>query len=570
MKKLKYNLFVLSHMNKSNRKFETISYIFLIFILYWLFGNRPIVALPWQIIDDGLYLNQAESILKWIYGGFRGPWLGEYEPYLLSKAPMYAIFLALINGLGLPLRIIEFAMLVALPFMFKWAWKPILPKMSNLTFWIITLIIVAQPQLWFSLRLERNTLNTILVISCLISVCGYVIRAIKKFPMKYQRHWAILIGSTFALCYLNREEAFWLGIIVIMAFIIGIIFTIRRFKLIDSISPSFLGIIIFSLPITTVAALNFHSYGSWITTMRRSNELSNLYTYLSTIEPTSEKHFVPISQETCAKIYTISPTFALLRPTFEIRNYNPGHNAINGQSIDNKEFYVSYFEFVLLESAYNAGAKSAGSTEKLFKNITSEIQIAIKEKKIIARKGFIGLLAVPHPGDYSRIFNSTFIALYKLITFQKIIPRMPEFSSGEPQGIARIANITRSALFPTEDAKDFSLNFKLTSLQIYILKYIHYIISMLYWIIIAGTLLISIFFVIKRKINKDMYSSVIILGLLLVGVICFSFVMGVLNVLGWPHLQWPYSYNIMGYAPLSVAVSTGVVIISLKIKEFKS
>lgn len=570
MKKLKFNLFDLGLLEKSNQKFGTISYIFFIFILYWLFGNRPLVALPWQGMDDGLYLHQAESILKWIDGGFRGPWLGEYKPYLLSKAPLFAIFLALINGLGLPLRITEFAMLIVLPFMFKWAWKPILPKMSNMTFWIITLIIVAQPQLWFSLRLERNTLNAILVIACLISVSGYVIRAIKKSPMKYQRHWAILIGSTFALCYLNREEAFWLGLIVIMAFTIGIISSIRRYKLIDSISPSFLGIILFSIPITTVAALNFHSYGSWITTMRRSDAFSDLYKYLTTIEPASEKHFVPISQQTCAEIYTISPTFAMLRPTFDISNCYANHNAMNGQPADAKEFYVSYFEFVLLESAYNAGAKSAGSTEELFKNIKSEIQIAINGKKIKTRKGFIGFLSVPLSGDYLHIFNSTFLSLYKLITFQGIIPRMPEFSSGEPQGITRIANISRSALFPTEDAKDFSINLKLTSLQIHILKYIHYIISMLYWIIIAGTLLISIFFVIKRKINKDMYSSVIILGLLLVGIICFSFVMGVLNVLGWPHLQWPYSYNIMGYAPLSVAVSTGVVIISLNIRESKS
>jgi hypothetical protein len=539
---------------KLSQKITTIGYGVFVFILYWLYGNRPLVAQPIQWADDGLYLHQAESILQWLYHGCRGPWLGGYEPFLLSKAPMYAIFLALINGLGIPLRIAEFACLIALPFLFRRAWKPILPKMSNLAFILITLILIALPQLWFSLRLLRDVLHSILCISCLIFVSGYLIRTRMSYPIKSQRFWAILTGFSFALCYLNREEVIWLAPLIILAFCFSLMSSFRKVNILNSLSPLLLGIIIFLLPIAIVAELNSQSYGAYITTMRRSNAFTKLYKCLTSLEPISHERFVPISTQTRALAYTVSPTFAKLGfflegHTYDNLAYNPEHNKLNGRPTGTREFYVSNFEFALLGSAYYAGAKTAGSTERMFSTITSEIKQAIHEKKINAGEGGIGLLAAPLPGDYKSIITSSVLSLYQLFTFRGIKPQKPEFSSGEPSGIIRMSNMTRSPLSPTAETEVYSINTKLTTLQIFIVFYMNRA--------------LFVFIVVKRKIDSKWITIAILVCLLVMGTMGFSLAMGILNVLGWPHLQWPYAYNIMGYAPLSVLISTGVVIISL-------
>ena len=99
-------------------------------LLYWVYGTRPLVAEPWQWADDGLYLRQSEGIVRWLHGDAK-EWLGAYDPLIASKAPLFAVWMACLHILEVPLRLAEFALLLMLPWLFRAAVRP----MISLSWW---------------------------------------------------------------------------------------------------------------------------------------------------------------------------------------------------------------------------------------------------------------------------------------------------------------------------------------------------------------------------------------------------------------------------------------------------
>ena len=112
-------------------------------VLYLVYGARPLVAEPWQWADDGLYLRQAEAFGRWLSG--EAPlWLGPYDPVLLSKAPLFGIWMGLLNSAGIPLRLAEFCQLLVLPWLFRAAVRPMW-KLSGWQMLPIVVLLVGLP-----------------------------------------------------------------------------------------------------------------------------------------------------------------------------------------------------------------------------------------------------------------------------------------------------------------------------------------------------------------------------------------------------------------------------------------
>ena len=99
-------------------------------VLFWIYGTRPLVAEPWQWADDGLYLRQAEAFVRWLHGQEK-QWLGQYDDLILSKAPLFAIWMGGLHILQLPLRLAEYALVLLLPWLFRAAVRPVV----NLSAW---------------------------------------------------------------------------------------------------------------------------------------------------------------------------------------------------------------------------------------------------------------------------------------------------------------------------------------------------------------------------------------------------------------------------------------------------
>src|SRR5437588_5135421 len=72
----------------------------LVALKLWLVAAQPVVAHANASFDDRLYLALAEQVLK-------GNWLGPYSQFTLMKGPMYSLFIAGTDLIGLPLPLAQ-------------------------------------------------------------------------------------------------------------------------------------------------------------------------------------------------------------------------------------------------------------------------------------------------------------------------------------------------------------------------------------------------------------------------------------------------------------------------------
>ena len=381
--------------------------------LYWLYGWRPFVIQTWAVVDDGLYVRHATAFLDWLRGtGTR--WLGPFDSYLLAKVPLYGIWLATLNILGLPLRVGEFLLFLTCGFLFRRAVRPV----RLLVWWefaFVLFLLLANPLLPFDFFLHRLSFHAALTDLCLIAAVGLALRA--GAVMRARLLWALLLGFLFSLCYLNREEAIWVVVVVFAAFmIVGAVSLLachrgdaRWRPAVRGLALAMLAFLVGALPlILAVCTLNKVHYGAFITTFRRSSAFTGLYQRLTSLEPAGHRAYIPIARSTRLKAYELSPTFAKLQPFLEgQRGYwhagNAEHSAMNGHKPEEQEFFVSYFEFSLVWAATESGAKRADEVEVIFRSIDRELAQAVRQKQIVAGASGPAVLAALIPGDYGRI-----------------------------------------------------------------------------------------------------------------------------------------------------------------------
>lgn len=532
-------------------------------LLYWVYGDRPLVGEAWQWADDGLYLRQAEALVRWLHGeGMQ--WLGPYDSVILAKAPLFAIWLAVLYVLHLPLRAAEFALLLLVPWLFLAAIRP----MTSLSWWqlaIAGILLSALPSLPYEQRLLRNGLQFALTSGCEVAMVGLILRA--RHRDERMAPWAALTGLLFALAYLNREEAVWLVPLLACgpaAILVGCWWnrTWRRGLL---ATGCLVGAVV--IPIALISTLNYHFYGIFVTTTRRAPAFTRAHQLLTALEPETRERYVPIRTATRLKAYTVSPTFARLGPHLEgpatdSIARNPGHLSSNGWSLTAREFFVSNFQFPLQEAAFQAGARSAPESEALFSAIARELESAIALGWIRAGGKGLATLGAPLPGDHVLIVERTFVSLRKLYTLDGMVFPPEGTSSGTPEELRRIGNLTHTALAPTRDMKPVDLP-EIGSHTRRLLYDVITRLEMVTYPVATGALLAFILATAARHRHEPARVDQAFAGLVLCGsLLAFCLATAMFDVLGFPILKWSFQgYNSPGYAPLSVVSAFGLVVL---------
>ncbi len=531
-------------------------------VLYWIYGDRPLVAQPWQWADDGLYLRQAEAFIQWLHGS-ANQWLGAYDPVLLSKAPLFAVWLGLLHILHLPLRLAEFGLLLLLPWLFRAAVRPML-QLNGWRWMLVAVILIGLPMLPQEQRLLRNAFQAALGGGCLISAVGLILRA--RTSSLNSARWAALTGLLFGLSYLNREETIWLLPVVFCA--LGAVLAgawVKRNWRTAVIAMGSLGIA-FAVPVTLVSLLNYKAYGIAITTMRRAPAFTRAHQVMTSLDPATREHFAPILTATRLKAYRLSPTFALMQlhlegPATDSIARNPGHLALNKRPLNTREFFVSNFEFALRDAAFQAGARTAPEAEAMFARIEFELKSAVAAGKITAGNHGPSVMAAPLPGDYGQIFQSTFESLQKLYSLESMSFPAAGISSGEPHDLQRTASLTNTSLTPTQEMKPTEL----PDVGGGIRSGLYQLLTKLDRVIYAVSTLAILGFVASTlwwHRSEPAYWERAFAGLVLGGaLVAFSLSMAVVHVLGFPILQWAAPYNYLGFTPLSVLSAFGLALL---------
>jgi len=535
------------------------AYIILCTFLYWLVAARPLVALPWQWADDGLFLQQGERISTWLCHPI-GPWLGLYDPVLLAKPPGFGFWLALVHLSGVPLRVAEFALLLPLPFLFRRAVHPLV-SLNGWRFVLVTIFLVGVPALSGELRLLRGSLQAATAAATLISAIGLTNRAFAHSESRLK--WAMLTGFSFACSYLNREESFWLLPAIGTALLICALVAWSKGSRRLILAPALVAFVSAEVLIGGVCALNKYHYGIFATSTRRGDELTRLYEILTKLEPELHEQYVPIKTSTRIHAYRCSPAFAKMESYLEGIGgdefaKNPFHNEINRRPPGTREFYGSNFEWALLRAAAHAGATDAPSAERLFGTAANELKDSIRQGKIRAGTGGHGKSNAPIQGDSLRLIQATWKSTLLLFTVAGVTRDETPISSGSPEGLQRMSDLTNTALAPLlEVAKDIppdDRSFHRQAVRVF---------AGFLRITLPGFLFALVASVAWVLIQKRFTAATLMLvggGLILIGSqLTFSVIIAAFDVLATPTLQWPESYNRLGFIPLSVLTAYGAV-----------
>jgi hypothetical protein len=533
--------------------------VLLIGLLYWVYGSRPIVVEVWQWADDGLYLGQAEGFLRWLHGD-GAQWLGPYSPLVLSKVPFFAIAMGLLNLVHIPLRLAEFALLMSLPWFFRASVRPVM-NISSGRFALISVVLVALPFLPQSLRLLRYAFQAGLGSACLIASVGLILRSRRDY--RETATWAGLVGITFGLCYLTREETVWLLPVVLCACASALVGAWTQKSVRSAAGITGAAALTFFAPVLMVCALNHSSYGYWGTTVRRAPAFTRAHQLMTSLEPSSRERFVPITTATRLLAYKQSPSFARLQPFLEGKDLdslaaNPAHLSLNGRKPGTREYFVSTFEFALEKSAFEAGAHTAAAAEELFAGIANELSAAIEKGQLHAGNSGPAILAAPMPGDVYRIIGQTRSSLAKLYTLDAMVMTPAGFSSGSEVEFQRMSSMTLSPLRPKKESAalvtpEIGRDARIT---------LYRVITKLEMVVYALSTLALLVFPVVVLLRRDWTSphwEQAFAGLVLCGsLLAFSVSMATVDVLGFPMLQWSFSYNSMGFIPLSVLGAFGL------------
>lgn len=530
----------------ARRRLHQAALFLFVLLSYWLYGQRPIAALPWSAVDDGLYLRHGQAFVQWVYGN-NPLWLGPYDHFLLSKAPLYGLFLGVLNLLCVPVRIGEFLMLIGLPWFFARACRPIV-ILYGWKFALPACLLVWLPILPSETHLLRNGLQSILTSYFIIACIGLLTRT--KAPPRNQLQWAAVIGVLFSLCYLNREEATWLILSVLLSFALFALlqwlnggFSLPRIVLVNGT------IIVFALPlISAVAAMNYQSYGAFLTTFRRSTAFVAAFQRLTSLEPEFQRRYIPIRRDTRYRAYDLSPAFARLKPILEDGGSywvagNEGHSGLNGYDPADKEFFISNFEFALQFAAFHSGARSASEAEALFAAIDRELAEAIRSGKITAGAHGPSILATVQAGDIGRIVRGCWVSFYKLLTLEKSELDWSARSSGEPTQLEQVSRFVHSSLVPEDPTGPRYQSARYLNSRINLgLRY-------LYPLAVPALLGLAGLALLTRKPRP--LQAALIATVPLLSVVFFCLTMAIVNALGFQFLDG-VGYNVLGYAPLSV------------------
>lgn len=525
-------------------------------VLYFLYGWRPFLVQAWTLVDQGLYIRQAEAFARWVTWSSR-PWLGAWNSYLLAKAPLYGMWLGLIYLSGLPLRVAEFLLLIAGAVLF---WRAVRP-VRELRFWefvVVLCVLSCNPMLPMDVCLARIGFQVVLSNLALIALLGLALRALAA-PRERWR-WAWLSGLSFSLCYLNREEAAWLGAAVVATFLVHWLTSFFAWRRGSTRGPRVLKgevatLALFAagaLPlIVFVCAMNKGQYGAFTTTLRRSSALTALYQRLTSLEPAGHQRYVPIARATRMKAYALSPTFAKMKPFLEGKDgyWHAGneHSAMNGHSAAEGEFFVSYFEFSLAWAAEKMGAKDAGQVEDIFRAIERELTQAVRDKKIVAGRSGPSILAAPVAGDGARLLAAFWQSLRSLLAVRlgDYAPfDGPVSSSAVMDKVAQLVH--SSVKLPPKDSIQYKVRAPIVNLMMGVERVLY---SPL-------VLVVPLLVVWKRRqaftTAVSQHTVALWSGLVLVaGLLGFCFGMAVVEVLGFRFLAG-MGYNVLGFAPLTV------------------
>lgn len=252
--------------------------------------------------DDALFLRLAQDLAQ-------GAWLGPYTATTLVKGPGFALWLAAVHVLHLPVALaasLTYACTCVLLFV---ALRPLLPGSAQRM--LIFVALLACPAALSDFSVMRELIYpalTLLVVACGL---GLAARLEQSWHRPAPWCWAAGLGLASAMFGLTREEWVWLGPLWFAVVARASWVWIRggvKFQTLSAVI-GFVGLFV-ALPVLVVASLNRHHYGWFGVLEFNSRPFVSAYGALVRVRHGEAPPQVPVPRAVWARVASVSPAFA--------------------------------------------------------------------------------------------------------------------------------------------------------------------------------------------------------------------------------------------------------------------
>jgi hypothetical protein len=336
----------------------------------------------WLVHTEDIYGSATEYDALWFLNAAKHwYWGSEYSWTAFVRPPAYPLFIAFVHLCGIPLRIgIELMQAAGYVALVAGLRKAGVPR------WVCLLSYAAMSLHPGSFQLNSVTMADNFYAAVLPLALGGLLLTLFAGKLMH----ATWTGVALAVLWNTREESLLIPPMIVLFLIVALF----RQRLVTRSCKSaahwwlkpagaLLGTLL--LLNTAVNAANYRTFHSFSKSDLTAPSFRAAYKALLRIKPVREQRFVSVSNDALQKAYSVSPTFAQLKPQLE---GDLGHNwqvpAFDALGIH--EIGTPWFLWALRSTANAQGVhQSAASANRFYRNVAKEINRACDEGRIPSR-----------------------------------------------------------------------------------------------------------------------------------------------------------------------------------------
>lgn len=377
-----------------------------------LVNKEEIMALVYPYDD----LNYVQAAQSWY-------WFGHTYNYMMYiHQAIYAFWVALVHASGIPLRVaIELVFLLG-------AFCLARALLAAGVLWYVCaacFAVTAFHPVSFQL-FNRVRPETLYAAVLLFAMAAMIAMWVKRNTPRWRRY-ALLTGAALALLWNIRPEN--ILITALLTFLAVVSWAVRwragegNRKALRRTAAMVLIPVLFIVAVTGVlATANFLKIGLFVTTEMEAPGFTALCKALLRIKPSKSFRMVPITTEARQMAYSVSPTFAKLKPELEntsawVYPKTPG-SGVQGQVI------AAHIYWFLREAVAQAGQfQSARQADAFFAQAAREINKGLAEGRLPKRFVAVNFFD-PKISDFLPYLPGSFENAVKLWTTTIELPRV--------------------------------------------------------------------------------------------------------------------------------------------------
>jgi hypothetical protein len=349
----------------------------------------------WVVHTEEIYGSSTEYDALWYVGSAKHwYWGATYSWTAFVRPCAYPLFIAVVHFLGIPLRIaIELAQMAGYGALIAALRKAAVPRWLCL---VLFALMILHPA---SFLYNNHSMSDSFYTAILPLALGGSLLTL--FTKKFLH--AVWTGAAYAVLWNTREESFLIPVIVAVFFVLALWQrhdgTTRKVHLVFWLKRAgALAGALFAL-VTAIYSANYATFHSFAKSDLSSPSFEKAFKALLRIKPSYSLRYIAVNVEALRLAYQVSPTFAQLKPQFEMvagRNWtNPVFDTLGVRE------YGPWFMWALRNMTANAGYyKDPVSTNAFYRKAAREINRACDEGRIPSR--FV-LSSFLDPGAVERI-----------------------------------------------------------------------------------------------------------------------------------------------------------------------